>query len=104
MTHDLSTPAQFLKGVGPKRYELLKKLGIVTVRDLLHHFPRGYLDRSVIKPIAQAREGTIETVRGEVLKSHVRRTRSGPQIAEVLVGDDSGVIAAVWFNMPFMAK
>ncbi|MBM4082693.1 MAG: hypothetical protein FJ278_23505, partial [Planctomycetes bacterium] len=41
MTHDLSTPAQFLKGVGPKRYELLKKLGIVTVRDLLHHFPRG---------------------------------------------------------------
>ena len=41
---DLNTNIQYLKGVGEKRAALYKKLDILTVRDLIYHFPRSYID------------------------------------------------------------
>lgn len=50
------TPLKFLKGVGPRRAEVLQKeIKLTTYEDLLHHFPRRYLDYSRITPIAEAR-------------------------------------------------
>ena len=47
--HVLSTPIEYLKGVGPVRAELFKKeLRIFTYEDLLMHFPFRYIDRSNI--------------------------------------------------------
>ena len=47
--HVLSTPIEYLKGVGPVRSELLKKeLRIFTYEDLLFHFPFRYVDKSNI--------------------------------------------------------
>ena len=40
------TPVRYLKGVGPKTAERFEKLGIVTLADLLCHYPRKYIDRS----------------------------------------------------------
>ncbi|HYW79025.1 MAG TPA: hypothetical protein VE890_05580, partial [Thermoguttaceae bacterium] len=40
----LATPAQFLKGVGPQRAEILDRLGLRTARDVLFFLPRDYQD------------------------------------------------------------
>ncbi|MBI5814689.1 MAG: ATP-dependent DNA helicase RecG [Nitrospinae bacterium] len=104
MTHpsvDLASPVQFLKGVGPRRAELLGKLGIQTVRDLLNHFPQRYEDRAAIKPIAQTQVDNLETVRGVVKNvsvSPMGRTRK--KVFEAAFADKSGVIRAIWFKFP----
>ncbi len=51
------TELRYVKGVGPRRLELLHKLGIHTIGDLLYHFPRGYEDRTQIKRIGDLRLG-----------------------------------------------
>ena len=49
---NLDTSVQYLKGVGPKMYELLNKLSIYTVKDLLEYYPRVYEDRTKVTPIS----------------------------------------------------
>src|SRR3990172_10885849 len=61
----LDTPVQYCKGIGPKRAELLKKLGISTVEDALSYLPWRYEDRGNLKKISQLTYGTYETVAGE---------------------------------------
>ena len=51
----LTTPVQFLKGVGPERAELLRRLGLRHARDVLFCFPRDYEDMSELRSI-----GTLE--------------------------------------------
>ena len=47
----LDTSVQYLKGVGPKMFELLNKIGIYTVKDLIEYYPRVYEDRTKLTPI-----------------------------------------------------
>ncbi len=54
----LSAPAQFLKGVGPKRAAELARFGIATVEDVLYHLPFRYEDRRSLTPDRAARAGT----------------------------------------------
>jgi ATP-dependent DNA helicase RecG len=63
----LSTPIQYVKGVGPRLAELLKKKGIVTIEDALYYIPRDYEDRRNIKPISKARVGEKETLKGKIV-------------------------------------
>jgi ATP-dependent DNA helicase RecG len=62
----LDQPAQYLKGVGPRRAEQLERLGIRHARDLLYHIPRRYEDASTVTPIPHASVGMDVTVIGEV--------------------------------------
>ena len=48
------TPVRYLKGVGPKTAERFEKLGIVTLADLLCHYPRRYIDFTKPYSIAEA--------------------------------------------------
>jgi ATP-dependent DNA helicase RecG len=93
----LLTPIQYIKGVGPRLAELLKKKGISTVEDALYFIPRDYEDRRNIKPIFKARVGEKETLKGKIvglsLVSYNRR-----KVLEIIVGDETGVIIAKWFN------
>ena len=57
---DLAMSLQFLKGVGPARFEILQKLGLNTVEDILNYFPRDYEDRGSYKKICELIDG--ETV------------------------------------------
>src|SRR5512143_2344882 len=66
---DLQTSIQFIKGVGPRLAEILKKKNIVTVEDALYFLPRLYQDRRQIKTISQLSVGKIETVMGTVLQA-----------------------------------
>ena len=68
--HILSTPIDYLKGVGPLRADLLRKeLRIFTYGDLLLHYPFRYLDRSKIHKIANiSNEMSYVQIQGSIIK------------------------------------
>ncbi|HHS12616.1 MAG TPA: ATP-dependent DNA helicase RecG [bacterium] len=92
----LETPVQYVKGIGPKRAALLARAGVRTVEDLLHYYPRRYLDRSRVVPIRSLAAGDQVTVVGTVLSREVRRGRRNRLI--VSVGDGTGILQCVWFQ------
>ena len=99
----LTTPLQFLKGVGPRRAADLAHVGLVTVEDLLSRFPVRYEDRSQMQPMASLKPGRTASVAGRVLSCGLRSTRRpGFKIFEALVSDESGAIRATWLNQPFL--
>ena len=71
----LSTPLQFVKGVGPRRAADFQRVGVCTVEDLLLRLPRRYENRAEVVPIARIRPGQHVTVIGEVVTSGIRPTR-----------------------------
>ena len=78
MSHDpLDTPVQFVRGVGPARAELLRKLDIATVRDLLFYLPRDVLDLSKLSPVFELTADRVHTVRGEVVDRDARMLTRG---------------------------
>jgi ATP-dependent DNA helicase RecG len=95
----LALEVRYVKGVGPKRSELLGNLGIRTVRDLVFHLPRGYEDRRHPRPIAGLRAGERAVVSGQIADVSFRPTR-GPArgMLEVTIEDETGPLALVWFN------
>jgi ATP-dependent DNA helicase RecG len=100
----LSTPLQFLKGVGPRKAADLKRAGLVTVEDLLYRLPFRYEDRSRMQPIASLRPGQKAAVLGTIKSSHVATTRRrGFRIFHAVLGDTSGAIRCTWMNQPFLA-
>ncbi|HYE96655.1 MAG TPA: ATP-dependent DNA helicase RecG, partial [Rubricoccaceae bacterium] len=92
------TPLRDLKGFGPRRADVLEKCGVVTARDLLTFFPRRYLDRSTITPIARlSPEMNSVTVVGVVRARNV--VVAGRKRFELLVEDSSGgKLKCVWFQ------
>jgi len=100
----LNQPVQYLKGVGPKRSETLRRLGIHTIYDMLYYFPRDYKDRTRIQKISEAKLGGEITIQGKALGVNSRVARNRMHILEVFVGDETGTVAATWFNQPFLAK
>ncbi|MBI2964206.1 MAG: ATP-dependent DNA helicase RecG [Deltaproteobacteria bacterium] len=95
----LAAPAQFLKGVGPRRAEQLARFGLGTIEDLLYHLPFRYEDRRSLTPIAQLVPGGEATVAAEILAagtSYAGRRRR--RIFEVKAGDGGGVLTLTWFH------
>src|SRR3990172_319831 len=100
----LATPVQFLKGVGPARVELLERLGLHTVRDVLFFFPRDYQDFTDQRDIDQLEEGKLQSVRGVVEDIDLRSTSAGGCILGVSIRCRTGHLRAIWFNQPFMRE
>lgn len=92
-----------LKGVGEAQSRKLNKLGLITVEDLINHYPRRYDDFSQITPISKLKPGQV-TVKGEITNAAMRRSRRGTSITEALIEDSSSAVKAVWFNQPYLAK
>ena len=103
LQHD--TPIQYCKGIGPKRAELLQKLGITTVDDALTFLPWRYEDRGNLKKIGRLTYGSFETVTGEVVSAEVVQTRrQRVKVFELVITDKSGILVGSWYNQPFMKK
>jgi ATP-dependent DNA helicase RecG len=100
----LATRLERLPGVGSARAERLAKLGLVTVRDALMHFPRDYRDFSGSHAVADFLEGEHASVAGTVANVATRTTFAGRSMLTVVVDTPGGRVRGVWFNMPFMAK
>lgn len=98
----LQTDIQFLKGVGEKRAQLYKKLGIETIGQLLHYYPRSYLDLSEIQEISACQNGELCTICATVMnKGREQRIRKGLSVFKVKVSDDSGPMNLTFFNSKY---
>ena len=99
---DINTPITELSGVGPKRAELYKKLGIETVGNLLEHYPRGYTDYSAPVPVADAQVNEHAVIRALVTKKMpAARIRKGLVIYKVVAKDDSDNLTITLYNNRF---
>jgi ATP-dependent DNA helicase RecG len=100
----LNSPVKFLKGVGPKRAEILARLGIRAVGDLLYHVPFRYLDATSVTPLARAVVGQEVTCVGRVVSTGVLGTRRGLRVFHAVLRDQSGLLECAWPGRPFLER
>jgi len=99
MTTNLESPIAYLKGVGPKRAELLKvELGIDTFFDLIQHLPFRYEDRSVFHKISDIQaDSTSLQLRGKIIKKELVGGKRASRLVAVFK-DGEGELELVWFK------
>ncbi|MCQ2270692.1 MAG: ATP-dependent DNA helicase RecG [Bacteroidales bacterium] len=95
----LETPIEFLKGVGPKKADILRKeFNIFTFDDLLNYYPYRHIDKSKVYHIADIQsEGAYIQLKGRVVSSEIMGQQRGKRLVCKLV-DETGSIDLVWFN------
>jgi len=98
---ELTTPVQYVKGIGPKLAEILATKGIATVGDLLNYLPFRYEDRLNPRCIAELRPSEMATVIGEVRNSGLFRTRKMP-IFQLTVGQGRSRLKCLWFHGAYL--
>lgn len=103
MTPSLDDSVRYVKGVGPRRAEILRELGVRTVRDLLDHFPFRIEDFSRVVPVGLATPGTEVTVQGKVVSARFIMTSRGKAF-RAGISDGTGILYLVWYNMPYMHR
>ncbi len=100
---DLNKDIQYIKGVGPNRATLLKKLNINTLNDLITYFPRDYEDRGKCKNIAELENGEEALISGyPVGRINEIRTRRNMTIYKLIVRDETGTCTMVWYNQSYL--
>jgi ATP-dependent DNA helicase RecG len=100
----LDRPAQFLRGVGPKRAGLLARLGLLTARDVLYHTPRRYEDATTVRTMGSIEAGEDVTVIGRVVSKGVLPTRKGLRIFQAVLRDRTGYAECSWPGQPFLDR
>ena len=98
----LDSPVQFALGVGPKRAEAFRAMGVETCGDLLHFFPRDYAQSQGQVPVQQLQSDQLASIEGEIIQTRAIRRR--PARFEALLEDPSGRCVLTWFNQMFMAE
>jgi ATP-dependent DNA helicase RecG len=95
---------QFVKGVGPRYATLLaEKLGVVTVEDLLFHFPHRYEDRRSFRPLGRVQHGETVVVTGRVVGATVERSpKRGISLMKAVIQDETGHASLVFFNQHWL--
>ena len=92
---------QYVPGVGPRRAEILARLDIRTVADVLFFFPRCYEDTGDVRPISQLQEDALQSVIGEVREVESGSSAAGRFVLGVLVTDGQSFLRALWFDQPY---
>ena len=99
---ELSSEINSIKGIGEKTASLFHKLGIYTVNDLLHTYPRNYLSYDEPVRIADTEIGERQAVFATISSYvDVRRVRN-LQLTNLSVRDGSGTMKITWFNQPYL--
>ncbi len=98
---DWIRPVQFVKGIGPQRAELLEKVGIKTLADVLFFFPRKYQDYSNLCRISELRAGQPATVIG-VVDDFDQSGGGQRHVVYVLLKQELHYLRAIWFNQPYL--
>jgi ATP-dependent DNA helicase RecG len=93
----LETPIQYIKGVGPRRAQVLESLNIYTIKDLLYYFPRKYLDRTSIHLIGSIKTDMEVNIVGRVKSVNLRKMKRGSFLTATLA-DHTGSVRLMWFN------
>ena len=94
-----------LKGVGPKKVEIFRDMGIETIEDLALYFPRSYEDRRTVTPISELKSGSDFLIQARLVNKRMGANRFNKKTPLVLnVSDDSGMLEVVFFNGYFLNK
>ncbi len=99
-----SAPITKIKGVGPVYQQLLERLEIKSVRDLLHHYPRRFLDYTHPVTINHLVAKKNQVFSATLAKPRQFRTKNGKLITQVKAADATGEIDLFWFNSPFISR
>lgn len=96
---NLETPLVYLKGVGPKRAELLQKeLGFFTYEQLLHHYPFRYIDRTRFYKINELNpDMPLVQVVGKIISKETVGEKQKKRIVAKFA-DETGTMELVWFQ------
>ncbi len=101
----LTDPVTVLKGVGASRAAQLEKLGIVTLEDLIHFYPRDYEDRTKMVTLDQLTPQEPACFRAMVLSTpRTSYVRKGLTYTRCTVSDDTAKVRVTWFNQPWMSQ
>ena len=93
-----------LESVSERRAENLAKFGVDSVLDLLTTYPRRYIDRTRQADVSDLVVGDEAAVLATVQSARSRRSKQGRAVVDVVVRDDTGRLAVVFFNQPWRAK
>ena len=101
----LSDPITVLKGIGPAKAKCFAALNIITLEDLICHFPRGYDDRTQMVRIEKLQPDVPACFRAMVMNtprtSHIRK---GLDLTKVQVADTTGRLNLTFFNAKYAAE
>ena len=93
----LSTSLHSIKGIGPTRTDALSAIGIHSVADFLHYYPRKHLDRTTITLISKLQKDKEATVVGNVEAAGIRQGKRR-QYFQAILSDGKGMLNLTWFN------
>lgn len=95
-------PITVLKGIGEKTAGLFAKLGVETVEELLHDYPRAYDAYEEPVPVGKLREKGMFAVSGQLMKTPSVRRFKNIQVVITDVRDMTGALQLTWYNMPYL--
>jgi ATP-dependent DNA helicase RecG len=98
----LDAPVAVMPGIGQKRSELLGRLGIETIGNFIHHYPRRYEDYSQLRTIDQLVYGERVSLLATVWEAGGRTTHHGRYVFRAIVSDATGTLEVTWFNQRFL--
>ncbi|MBP3707759.1 MAG: ATP-dependent DNA helicase RecG [Clostridia bacterium] len=102
---DLNNNVKYVKGVGPNRVELLNKLGIYTMKDIITYYPRDYEDRSKPKNIVDCKDGEDVLIEAIVVSKMLElRLKKNMTMYKLTVRDETGMCNITWFNQPYLKR
>lgn len=99
---DLDKQIQYIKGVGPNRVQLLNKIGIFTLKDLITYYPRTYEDRSKAKPLCECVDGQEALVEVVPIQNMQEIRLRGKTMYKLQVRDETASATATWFNQSYL--
>lgn len=95
-------PLTVLRGVGPQTAAQLSAIGVHSVEDMLHYYPRSHEDYSHIAHIKSLKPGMV-TIQATIKQATGRYVRRGMHITEAIASDATGSVRLIWFNQPYRA-
>ncbi len=97
--HSLTTPLNRVRGVGPRLFEKLSRMGLSDVESALYHLPLRYEDRRQILKIGQIREQAVQVFSGTIIAAGESQTaRQRKRLYEVVISDGTGKLSLKWFH------
>lgn len=99
---ELDKDVKYIKGVGPNRVQLLNKLNINTLEDLITYFPRTYEDRSIPKGILECQDGEEALIEAIVMTRMQEIRLRGKTMYKLIIRDETGSATVTWFNQSYL--
>lgn len=102
MNTDNMQPVETLKGIGEKTAKLFEKVGVRTVDDLLHYYPRGYDTFEEPKPMGDLEDGAVMAVDGCLKNGASGHHFGSASMVTASISDMTGKLRLVWYHMPYL--